>query len=234
GMRVGAAGGYDHTAVSTFNGVNANSQTNTMRFALYGSQQFEDAVTLDMQVGYARHMMDGDRFETNNGATARNSHLANEVSSGFQVSKTFDVHGFRVKPKLGMNYAHVEEDGYTETDAGLFNATIASKSINSLRLSTGIGVSKRMTGLNGLAFTPEARIKYSYEAWDSSVATTGSQRGIGFSSNGLAPSRHILSVGTGFSANLDDAWSAFGNYDVDMPTGNSFEQTFTAGLRMNF
>lgn len=234
GVRIGAAGGYDHTSLSTFNGINANGETNSMRFAIYGSKAFEHNITLDAQIGYALHMIDGDRFESNTGTTATNFHHANEVSTGFQVSKKFNVSGFTFKPKAGINYAHVDEDGYIETGAGLFNATIASKSINSLRLSTGFGISHHMKPRDGFAFTPEVHIKYSYEALDSSSATSGSQRGIGFVSTGVEPSHHILTTGIGFSANLDDNLSAFGNYDVNLPTGNSFEQTFTLGMRISF
>lgn len=232
-LKFGVAGGYEHTGITGFSANKSNAEDNAVRLSIYGSKAFEGKTSLDMQAGYALHMVDGERYDTISKATARSSHVADELSFAAQAVKKVDVEGFILAPRAGFSFIHLIEDGFVEKDAGFSNMTVDSKVADSLRFYTGAGISKAMN-INALSITPEAHIKYSYEVIDPRVATSGT---VGLSTvtvNGVQPSRHILSLGTGFSERLDDTLDAFGNYDVNLPTGNSVEQMFALGLRYRF
>ncbi|MDX1923008.1 MAG: autotransporter outer membrane beta-barrel domain-containing protein [Alphaproteobacteria bacterium] len=233
GLRIGAAGGYEHTSITATNSASTGGESNTGRFGLYGSKELDDNISVHARLGYALHMIDTERLETNNGLIGRSSHDGHEFSSGLQLSKKINMHGYTFTPKAGLSYVLLAEDGYTETGAGIFNATVSDKDTHSLRLITGLTVA-RPTTIREWDVTPEARIKYSYETLDAISATTGTVLGTGFSSKGVTPSSHMLAIGFGTSVKLDETVDAFGSYDVNLPTGNTFEQTFALGVKMKF
>lgn len=231
---LGAAGGYEHTTFTTHSGVANDGHTNTVRFALYGRKTLDNAIALDAQAGYALHMIESERFVAAAAATATGEHDAHEFSAGAQASKALNAGRFTITPRAGLNFVHVMEDDYTETGAGTSNLTVAEKDTSSLRLFTGLSASTPFMVREGFHFTPEARVKYSYEAIDDSRNAQVTMTGTGFTIQGLRPTRHTLSLGTGFTTKIVDELEAFGSYDVNLRTGNSFDQTFAAGMTFRF
>lgn len=234
GLRIGAAGGYDYTHFTAANAANTDGESNTIRFALYGGKVMENGMEADAQIGYALHKISANRFEPNNSLIAKSEHDAHEISTGFQLSKPLDVNGVAVRPKAGLGFVHLAEDGYSETGAGAFNANINAQDTDSLRLYTGFSVSRAFTTDTGMVVVPETHAQYAYETLDTNNATSGSLLGTTFTSNGVKPSRSMLSVGFGASARLSNTLDAFGGYEVNLPTGNTFKQTFSAGVKFRF
>lgn len=233
-MLLGAAGGYEHTTFTTHSGVANDGTTNTVRFALYGRKTLDNAIALDAQAGYALHMIESERFVAAAAATATGEHDAHEFSVGAQASKMLNAGRFTITPRAGLNFVHLMEDDYTETGAGTSNLSVSEKDTSSLRLFTGLSASTPFMVREGFHFTPEARIKYSYEAIDDSRNANVTMTGTGFTVQGLRPTRHTLSLGTGFTTKIVDELEAFGSYDVNLRTGNSFDQTFAAGMKYRF
>lgn len=233
GLRIGAAGGYEHTSLDATNSTSTGSENNTVRFALYGSKEFDDDIAVHGRVGYALHMMETTRLETNNGLVAGSEHDGHEFSSGVQADKKIKAQNYVLTPKAGLSYVYLAEDAYTETGAGVFNAVVSDKDTHSLRVFTGLSAARTIK-THDMLVTPEARVKYSYETLDTIATARGTVLGSAFSSKGVEPSRHMLSVGFGTAVKIDETLDAFGSYDATLPTGNVFEQTFAAGLKVKF
>jgi outer membrane autotransporter protein len=234
GMIFGAAGGYEHTGSTLYNASNVGSELNTLRFALYGGKKWDDGYALNLHAGYALHLIETERFDTTANATARGSHDGHELSTGLQASQKMELEGFDITPKLGMNYTYLYEDAFTETGAAAQNLSAQDKETNSLRLFTEMSVARPVHNLSGLSFTPEARVRYSYETLDALTSTSATYNGANVNLSGVRPSRSLLTFGTGITAKLDEALEGFANYDMTAPIGNVFIHSFEAGVKMKF
>ncbi len=231
-LRIGAAGGYEHTGITGYTATRSNGEANTVRFALYGSKGWND-ITLDGQMGYAHHDIENARTITP-ALTANSNHVAHEISAGMQVSKRLKLNGFGITPRVGANYAYVYEDAFSETNAGISNISVAARANNLLRLYTGLNFTAPTRKIGEYAFTPNARVKYSYDVFNASNNTQATIIGTAASLQGVSAARHALAVGVGFDLKLNETFSAFGSYDMTTPIGNRFDQTFVAGLRFSF
>lgn len=231
-LRFGAAGGYEHTGITGYSATRSDGEANTVRFALYGSKAWDD-MSFDGQVGYAHHDIDNDRYISPT-LTASSSHVAHEISAGAQLSKRLKFNGFGITPRVGGNYAYVFEDAFSETNAGISNISVAARANNLLRLYAGLNFTAPTKKIGEYAFTPNARIKYSYDVFNASNNTQATIIGTATSLQGVSSARHALAFGVGFDVKLDETFTAFGSYDMTAPIDNRFDQTFVAGLRFSF
>ncbi|MDX1922849.1 MAG: autotransporter domain-containing protein [Alphaproteobacteria bacterium] len=233
-LRIGAAGGYEHTDVDGFTVTKSEGAADTMRVALYGRQMVFDEIALDGQAGYALHMFDNQRFVGITGTDATSNHHGHEFSGAFQGSKDFRAAGFKLTPRAGLHFTHLYEDAFSESGAGAFNATFAEHDTDSLQLFTSFTAVAPTKDIEGYFVTPEAHIKYSYEALDASRKANGTARGVAFSASGVAAAKNTLSLGTSASVKLDDIVDGFISYDVRLPVSTMFDQTFALGVKIKF
>lgn len=233
-LRIGAAGGYEHTDVDGFTATKSNGAADTMRFALYGRQMVFDDIALDGQAGYALHMFDNERFVAATGTDATSDHDGHEFSGTLQGSKNFHASGFKLTPRAGVHYTHLYEEDFSETGAGAFNATFAEHDTDSVQLFTGFTAVAPTQDVEGYRVTPEAHIKYSYEVLDTSRKANGTVGAATFSATGISAAKNTLSLGTSARVKLDDIVDGFVSYDVNLPTSTNFDQTFALGVKVRF
>jgi fibronectin-binding autotransporter adhesin len=58
--------------------------------------------------------------------------------------------------------------------------------------------------------------------------------GTNFVARGVKPSRDMLTAGLGVTMRAQENLLLYANYDVNLPTGNTSNQTVSAGLRIRF
>jgi fibronectin-binding autotransporter adhesin len=95
-------------------------------------------------------------------------------------------------------------------------------------------VSQKFVTDGGAQITPELRLGYAHDVFDSRLLTVTSVTGAAFPVEGVKPSRDQLTAGLGVTMIAGPNLSLYADYDAIVPTGNITEQTIQAGLRWKF
>ncbi len=113
--------------------------------------------------------------------------------------------------------------------------TSGSLSTNSLQPYAAVAAAESFTTGSGTVFTPELRLGYSREVLSNNrILTVAAADGTPFLVQGVKPSRDMLTTGVGLTVRAEENLYLYANYDAVLPTGNSTEQTLSAGLRIKF
>jgi outer membrane autotransporter protein len=188
--------------------------------------------------GYARDWINSSREVTTGAATE--SHGGNEATMAAQWSRPLTISGFNgndatLTPKGGLQYLHLWEGGFGESGAGGFDLSSAGNGTASLQPYLGIAASQRFIASAGTALTPEVRLGYARELMSNArVMTVASAGGTNFLVSGAAPSHDMVTAGFGIAVTTGSHTLLYADYDATLPTGNTFDQTFGAGIRMSF
>ena len=87
----------------------------------------------------------------------------------------------------------------------------------------------------GVQVTPELRLGYNREVLSNSrVLTVASIDRSQFLVRGVRPSRDMLTAGAGVTVWAEDNVFLYANYDAVVHTGNTTDQSISAGLRIRF
>jgi fibronectin-binding autotransporter adhesin len=232
---LGVAGGYLHSNIdehSTSNGTEGSARLNAYGGLIVGPSLFS------LTTGYAN-----DRFVTNRGfagvGTANEQHSGNEATAAGQWSLPLPMQGYgggiaTVTPKAGIQYLHLSEDAFSETGASGFDLANSGHGTDSLQPYVGAALAQKFVTDSGSQITPEVRLGYAYEVYDSRLLTVTSVSGTAFPVEGVKPSRDQLTAGIGLTMTAGPNLSLYADYDAILPTGNTTEQTIQAGLRLKF
>jgi fibronectin-binding autotransporter adhesin len=232
---LGVAGGYLHSNIdehSTSNGSEGSARLNVYSGLIAGPSLFSATA------GYAN-----DRFVTNRGftgiGTANESHNGNEATAAAQWSLPLPIPGYgggvaTLTPKAGIQYLHLSEDTFNETGAGGLDLGNSGHGTDSLQPYVGAAVSQKFVTDGGAQITPELRLGYAHDVFDSRLLTVTSVTGAAFPVEGVKPSRDQLTAGLGVTMIAGPNLSLYADYDAIVPTGNITEQTIQAGLRWKF
>jgi outer membrane autotransporter protein len=235
GLYAGVAAGYTH---SDINESPTNGNVDTAHVLVYGGGA--------LAIGYwsATAGYSHDSISTARGiagiGTATQSHGGNEFNGGAQWAVPTPIAGLgggtaTLTPKLGIIYTHLGEDGFSETGAGGFDLTNSGQSTDSVQPFVGLGVSQTFVTPDGTQIAPSAHIGYSHElASDNRLLNVGVVSGATFIIQGVKPSRDMLTTGVGITVRLQDSLAFYANYDALVRTGNTSDQTVSAGLRVRF
>ena len=140
-------------------------------------------------------------------------------------------------PILGMQYVHMDVDGFNETGASAANLAVGSQNMDSLRSRAGMRIDYHRQIARQWAFATEVRAEWQHEFLDDS-------RGIGasFIGDGLAPfsvqttnpQRDAALVGVGVDFTMRDRWTFFFDYDAQAGQQSYIEQSVKGGLKFSF
>lgn len=232
-ISLGLAAGYDHTNLEEDTAALSEGTADTARIALYGAAKV-DRFTLGGTLGYAHAWVDTTRFVAGAGSNATGAYSQHAITASLQASTTEKLGAYTIAPKAGMLFTQLFEDGFTETGAPGFNMTVKADQTTSLRPFVGVGVSRSITFDNGLTFTPELRARYTREMFRPARRTNVNVSGTDFTIDGVHPSSDTVTLGTGFTAKMDNKVDVFGNYDVNLRTGTTFDHVVSAGAKIKF
>jgi len=229
-LRMGIAGGYGHTDLSTRDG--ERGSLDTPRVAAYASTGIA-GVSLDALAGYGYDVIHAQRPVTAIGAVASSHHNGQEANAALQASMPFAFGNVVVQPAAGVNYTHLFENTFTETGATGFNLTSPTHDSDSLRPFISASASQAFTTASGMRVTPEADISYSYETMSNppSLVQVG---GGSFTAGAATPARNQLEIGGGVTMTLTDQLALHAAYHVVLPTGNLTEHIIEAGASLRF
>ena len=88
---------------------------------------------------------------------------------------------------------------------------------------------------DGTQLVPELHLAYSRElASDNRLLNVGTVSGATFLIQGVKPSRDMLTAGAGITMRAQDSLAFYATYDSVVHTGNTTDQTVSAGLRVKF
>jgi fibronectin-binding autotransporter adhesin len=234
-LRLGLAGGYGRTNLHHHDDVQSSGTVDTPRIFGYGRYSL-GTLFIDGALGYAFDRFDLDRPIAGTPLTATSSHDGHELSVAARIGSSQDLGWAIVTPKIGFQYAHLFEDGYTESGGGGSNLTVDGVDTPSLRPTIGVSMARGFATDSGTRLTPELRLNYSHELLSTSRSVTAQDvAGSGPTTvGGVSPSRDMVTVGTGLTVAMTAKLNLFVDYDATLRTSNYTSQTVSAGLRFKF
>jgi outer membrane autotransporter protein len=234
-LSLGIAAGYLHSDVSE--SAISSGRVESGRVAAYGGGWWGPNL-LTGTAGYAYDRISTTRSFTGIG-TAAERHDGHEFSIAGQWSLPTPVPGISgpatVTPKIGVQYLHLYETGFKERGADGFNLSAGANDTDSVQPYIGLAAAEKFVTADGTEITPELRLGYSREvASNSRLLSVASVDGTPFVARGVKPSRDIVTAGTGITVRAQDNLFLYANYDAVLHTGNTSDQTVSAGLRVRF
>jgi len=137
---------------------------------------------------------------------------------------------------LGLQYVHLNVDGYTETGLPGADLTVNDNQSDSLRSLLGAHFSYALKS-GSLIFNPHLSASWQHEFLDQSRGITSQFNGIGAGSfvvNTPNPSRDSALVDVGLDTQINNALTAFVDYSVQAGQSNYFGQSVQAGFKIGF
>ena len=124
-------------------------------------------------------------------------------SYGLQAMTGYDFNfdGYNVTPEAGLRYAHLRQDGYTDT-AG---QRVSAEDMDILTGVIGASVKKDFALDNGMNLRPEARLAMTYDMFnDANNSVVTLANGAAYTVNGEALDRFGVEAGVGLTADVND------------------------------
>ena len=233
-VSLGLAAGYQHSEVDEHL---ASGIVDSGRVAVYGGGWWGPNLFTGT-AGYAYDRISANRDVTEIG-TVTEGHNGHEFSIAGQWSAPIPVPGLfglaTLTPKLGIQYLNLHETRFHETGGNAFGLSASSNDTDSLQPFAAFAAAEKFITPDGSEITPELRLGYSREVLNNNrVLAIAATDATPFLARGVRPSRDMVTVGIGFTVRTQDNIFAYANYDAVLPTGNTSDQTISAGLRIRF
>ena len=235
---IGALFAYDNAAV-TMGGDNSHATIESYTGGLYGAWH-DDGFYLNALGAYTRNDYKSERnilfpgaAATANGSTNGNQATAN-LDGGYDWNLTDRL---TLGPVLGVQYVHLDVDGFNEIGASGADLAVNSQSMDSLQSRVGVRADYHLLTLATSSFAAEIHAAWQHEYLNDS-------RGIGanFIGDGLAPFsvqtapplRDAAVVGLGLNFTFHNRLTLFAEYELELWRASYFEQTVNGGARISF
>lgn len=219
----GTQSDYDYSGGST--------DTDSYRFAAYGTYGESTGLYADFLVGYGDHDLDNSRslggilagtsYDTSTDAES----LQALLNVGYAMQSGCVKHG----PFVGLEYTNIDVDSFAPSGLGGFGS-VDGFEVDSLRLLVGY----RAEATYG-SFTPFGQVAYAHEFEDGPVSATATiPGGATFKFNGGGVESAVLvTLGTGYS--ITENLSATIAYHSEFSTGDGIDsQGGSIGLNYGF
>lgn len=237
GISIGVAFGYTNTSLTEQGG--ASGSNSTPLLAIYGGW-WNGPFAIDGVVGMGMGQIDGSRpvdlplagATTNTLQVASSSHAANQKIAAIQGSGAWAFDGWVVGPQFGAKFVNLRETSYTETGTDIYNFTVASNSLNSLRPFASVDLTKRFFIGDHWALVPSVKAGYEHEVNDDARKINAQTEGDAqlWVFNGLLPGANIMRFVGGMKLELDRSEAFYVTYDRQQSnTGQT--QYITGGFR---
>lgn len=236
-LAVGLLFSYGHTEAN-LDPIGSELSADTFGFGGYAAWQYEgwhaDAHALAGWNNYdqsRRIVLPGlDR-------TANSSPDGQQVTAAVNGGYNWKKGGWSFGPLAGVQYVHLNIDGYTETGAGALDLAVNRQQTDSLRSSLGGRVSYDIKLSNGMVLTPEVRLSWQHEFLDDSrgvVATFSDPSAGAFSVRTDDPSRDWALLGLSLTGSLSERTSVFADYELQAGQSNFIAQSIALGVKLGF
>jgi outer membrane autotransporter protein len=147
--------------------------------------------------------------------------------------------GWKLSPELALSYVKVKQDGFSETGTGnapVFLLNVDAQSVESLRGTAQLRLSKTFLSGNGGGWMPYARIGLANEFEDDLRPITAGFQGAPnthFTVYGDAPRGTTAIFGLGVTGKVSESFSIYLDYSGEI--GSDFsEHVISGGARFHF
>jgi len=233
---LGAAIGYSQTEAEDDSPLlDHQLDVDSLQVAAYAEWEGNDNVFLDLVAVIGNGSSDSERriqFADIN-RVAKGSYDSRYSLVNMSVGRNIEYDNLTLAPIFSATYAHIKEDGYTETGAGDINLEVKDSQTESLVLAFGARAAYKLndqgsllTGHLGFGFDISSSELY----LDSSFVGGA---GKFFRTTGPEPDSTILQGGVGLEFHATEQADIYVNYDVEN-RDNFTNQTLSATLRWSF
>jgi uncharacterized protein with beta-barrel porin domain len=231
--RLGGALGLSQSSVSAAQSSAANSsRIQSYQGTLYASKAF-GAAYVEGQVAYAYNEARTARALDFIGRTANASYGSKQKLVRLGSGYTVEENGLLLTPNAFVQYAHLSNDGYAETDAGALNLVVAGNSMQQTQGALGLRAAYPVITGTGF-FTPELRLNLLRNMNNRAPTTTAwfADGGAAFSASGASADRYAVNVGLYMTLAAKDnlTFLMSGNY-VRSATSKDYSTMFKLNLR---
>lgn len=228
----GFSAGYSSTDAE-FRNFSGKGSIKAYDGALYGSYT-RGPLRLDGTLGYARLDFESERSISFGGLSrqARADYGGDRFTGAFEAGYAIDLGWSKLEPLAALRYTYLQQDGFSETDAGSVGLTAGGQSAESLLGSLGLRLAKEFD-LASSRVAVELRGRWQHEFLDDAMVLDTAFIGAptaAFSVQGARVARDSAILGLGMSARAGRYATLFAGYDVRL-NADATAHAFTAGLR---
>ena len=140
-------------------------------------------------------------------------------------------------PLLGLQWVHMDVDGFNESGAGAANLGIGNENIDSIESRVGGRANYHLLTQAKIALTADFHAAWQHEYLDNSRGITTGFSGSGlapFSVQTSAPLRDAAVLGAGLDFSWTERFAFFADYELLMWSRGYLEQTINGGGRIRF
>ncbi|MCE0496770.1 MAG: autotransporter outer membrane beta-barrel domain-containing protein, partial [Methylacidiphilales bacterium] len=235
-LLVGATFAYGHTS-ATLDDIGSTASVDTYSPGIYASYTNN---------GWYANALGSYGFDNYNqsrnvsigtfGGTATSHPGGDQIVGDLDGGYDFHRGPWTFGPTLGVQYVHLDVDGYTESGLPGDNLTVNRDEADSLRSSLGGRINYAIRD-GGLVFNPHLGASWQHEFMDQSRGITSQFDGIGAGSFVVQtpnPSRDSALIDVGLDAQINNALTVFTDYTVQAGQSNYFGQSVQAGFKIGF
>ena len=189
---------------------------------------------------YGSNTYDSTRNITFPGFNSQAGGNTNGDQEDVDIDGGYDFHitdKLTVGPLAGLQYVHLNVDGFNETGPAVASLAVGSQDVNSLRSRIGLHADYHTQISKEVAFATEIRASWQHEFLDDSRAISGAFIGSGlapFSVQTTTPQRDAALVGVGVNFTVRDRATLYFDYDVQAGQQSYLEQSVKGGLKLSF
>ena len=178
---------------------------------------------------------------TFSGSVAQGSAAGTEVLATLGGGYDFKFGGLTVSPEIGLQYTHLDNGTFDETNGGVLGLSVGNETIDSLRTRVGVNLLDTFK-LGGVRITPQVNAFWYHECFEDTTGVTESFAPdffLGsFQVRTDSEDRDFAVVGTGVNAtptSLDHGnISFFVNYEAQVGQSSFLANTVDGGVRVGF
>jgi outer membrane autotransporter protein len=202
---------------------------------LYGRWNATPEVVVDAVAGFAYDRIHTSRPIASLGTNAVESHSGTEENLAFQAGYKLPWEGFTIIPRIGAQYVHVSQQGFTETGASGFNLTAPRSHTDSFQPVLSVTALESFTFDNGMVVTPGLKLAYAHELLNTSqtLALT-TPAGATVAGAVLTPARNTITIGPEVTAQMNEMLSLYADYKAVIGLGKSLDNIIFLGARVDW
>ncbi len=154
-----------------------------------------------------------------------------------ETGYAFQLGAFRLGPIVSAQYTKLSADDFTERNARSLNLKVADLDNESFQTNLGARIAAPVALSPEVTLVPELRVLWNHEYLQdnaSYLANLDGGRGRSFRYDQTAPSRDSVTLGTGASARLGEAWNATLFYHVNCASSQSVTHSVSASVGYAF
>ena len=236
GFTGGLMAGYLHTDVNAGD-LDATGAVDGTQFGAYGGQRFGD-LGIGFTASYQMNNYRVDRsivFVTDANNT-KGEYSGSQYQAALQADLALKLGGLTVRPLAGAQYAHLSEDGFTETGSDSLALKLPAQSYDSVRPYLGVDAGQSFAMDEDLNLHPRLNFSVSEELMTQPAKIQAALIGApnnAFTLTGTTPSAATVGVGAGLGMVFSKKFELYADYQGQF-SGSQNLNDFDFGADLHF